>query len=161
MPPTVVPAETALLVAQAGPILLDLLDFIEGVQCWVKNQEGVYCWVNRAFLLNYSKETGLDAVLGKTDFDLSPKHLAEQFRLDDAQVLKEPQIVHRGLMHTFPHDDELGFSVVVPKASYQMSETKAHIHSPPPRFGQHTDQVLGEMGFSKDDIARLHSEGIV
>ena len=63
VPPTVVPAETALLVAQAGPILLDLLDFVEGVQCWVKNQDGVYCWVNRAFLLNYSKETGVEAVL--------------------------------------------------------------------------------------------------
>ncbi len=77
------------------------------------------------------------------------------------QAVANPQIVHRGLMHTFPHDDELGFSVVVPKASYQMSETKAHIHSPPPRFGQHTDQVLGEMGFSKDEIADMHAQGIV
>lgn len=77
------------------------------------------------------------------------------------QAVANPQIVHRGLMHTFPHDDELGFSVVVPKTSYQMSETKAHIHSPPPRFGQHTDQVLGEMGFSKDEIADMRAKGIV
>jgi crotonobetainyl-CoA:carnitine CoA-transferase CaiB-like acyl-CoA transferase len=51
--------------------------------------------------------------------------------------------------------------VVVPKASYQMSETKAHIHSPPPRFGQHTDEVLTEMGFSKTEIADMRAKGIV
>ena len=115
MPPTVVPAETALLVAQAGPILLDLLDFVEGVQCWVKNQEGVYCWVNRAFLLNYSKETGLDAVLGKTDFDLSPKHLAEQFRLDDAQVLEGRAILRRlELVGRFDHVSNWSLTTKLP-----------------------------------------------
>ena len=66
----------------AGSALLSLFHCVEGIQCWVKDRNGVYCWVNRAFLLNYSSEARPETVLGKTDYDLSPRHLAEQFRLD-------------------------------------------------------------------------------
>jgi crotonobetainyl-CoA:carnitine CoA-transferase CaiB-like acyl-CoA transferase len=30
-----------------------------------------------------------------------------------------------------------------------------------PDFGEHTDQILGELGFSADDIARLRQTGTV
>jgi AraC-like DNA-binding protein len=63
-----------------------LLDQIEGVQCWIKDREGRYCWVNRGFLLNYALER-IEDVVGRTDHDLSPPHLAEQYRADDDLVL--------------------------------------------------------------------------
>jgi AraC-like DNA-binding protein len=92
------------LVAEAGSTLLVLLNFVEGVQCWVKDRNGVYCWVNRAFLLNYSMDTSPDAVVGKTDYDLSPKHLADQFRLDDSQVIEGESILNRlELVGRFDH----------------------------------------------------------
>ena len=57
---------------------------------------------NRAFLLNYSLEhpggdglAGEEQVLGKTDYDLSPAFLADQFRLDDEQVLAGNRVVNR------------------------------------------------------------------
>jgi hypothetical protein len=104
MLPHVAPAEPTAVVAQAGSTLLGLLNFIEGVQCWVKDKSGVYCWVNRAFLLNYSMDASPESVLGKTDYDLSPKHLAEQFRLDDAQVLEGSTILNRlELVGRFDH----------------------------------------------------------
>lgn len=94
----------AAVVAQAGYTLLSLLDFVEGVQCWVKDSMGVYCWVNRAFLLNYSLDDSVNAVLGKTDYDLSPKHLAEQFCLDDLQVIAGQSIKNRlELVGRFDH----------------------------------------------------------
>jgi crotonobetainyl-CoA:carnitine CoA-transferase CaiB-like acyl-CoA transferase len=31
----------------------------------------------------------------------------------------------------------------------------------PPRLGQHTDEVLAESGFSKEEIAQLHASNIV
>src|SRR5262249_9685540 len=37
----------------------------------------------------------MDGVLGKTDYDLSPTFLADQFRLDDEQVLTGKRIVNR------------------------------------------------------------------
>ena len=77
------------------------------------------------------------------------------------QAMDNPQIKHRGLMHTFPPDAELGYAVVVPKAPYQLSKTGAHIHSPPPRVGQHTDEILRRLGFSESAITELHQTGVV
>ena len=68
----------------------------------MKDCSGRYCWVNRAFVAGASLERPpgeplLDSVdfLGKTDYDLSPAFLADQFRLDDEQVLTGKRIVNR------------------------------------------------------------------
>jgi AraC-like DNA-binding protein len=82
--------------------LATLFDYIEDVLAWVKDRGGRYCWVNRAFLINYAMDRSRDetradseSVLGKTDYDLSPTFLADQFRLDDEQVLAGKRIVNR------------------------------------------------------------------
>ena len=82
--------------------LAELLDHVEDVVAWVKDRDGRYRWVNRAFLINYSldhpgERSSLDAgdVLGKTDYDLSPPFLADQFRLDDEYVLAGKRVVNR------------------------------------------------------------------
>ena len=77
------------------------------------------------------------------------------------QAIENPQVVHRGLMHRFPYDAELGYSICVPKAPYQLSKTGARIHSPPPRVGQHTDEILRRLGFGEAEIRELHTTGIV
>jgi AraC-like DNA-binding protein len=66
--------------------LAGLLDTCDGVQAWIKDRAGRYRWVNRGFLLNYALES-LEQVVGRTDHDLSPVHLADQYRLDDDRVL--------------------------------------------------------------------------
>jgi AraC-like DNA-binding protein len=83
----------------------ELLDFLPDVLAWVKDRQGRYLWVNRAFLVQYSldhldQQSGDEAgaaasVIGKTDYDLSPAFLADQFRLDDEQVLAGHRIVNR------------------------------------------------------------------
>ncbi len=71
-----------------------LFDFLEHTQFWIKDSGGRYLKVNRAFLLNYSlPRTSL--VIGKTDHDLSPAYLAEQFARDDMRVLKGERILGR------------------------------------------------------------------
>jgi AraC-like DNA-binding protein len=82
--------------------LAELFDCVEDVLAWVKDREGCYRWVNRAFLINFalddrhgSGSTGLQDVIGKTDYDLSPAFLADQFRLDDEYVLAGNRIVDR------------------------------------------------------------------
>jgi AraC-like DNA-binding protein len=73
----------------------ELLDALPDVLAWVKDRQGRYLWVNRAFLVQYSFEHPGASVLGKTDYDLSPAFLADQFRLDDEQVLAGHRIVNR------------------------------------------------------------------
>src|SRR6476469_8577811 len=80
----------------------ELLDFLPDVLAWVKDRQGRYLWVNRAFLVQYSldhqnehEEDAAASVIGKTDYDLSPAFLADQFRLDDEQVLAGHRIVNR------------------------------------------------------------------
>jgi AraC-like DNA-binding protein len=79
----------------------ELLDFLPDVLAWVKDREGRYLWVNRAFLIQYSLDhlgnelITVEDILGKTDYDLSPAFLADQYRHDDEQVLAGHRIVNR------------------------------------------------------------------
>jgi AraC-like DNA-binding protein len=82
--------------------LAALFDCLKDVLVWVKDREGRYCWVNRAFLLNYAAarpgrepRAGAEGVFDKTDYDLSPTFLADQYHLDDEQVLTGKRIVNR------------------------------------------------------------------
>lgn len=87
-------SQTQLSFGPAAAGLAGLLDGFDGVQCWIKDREGRYRWVNRGFLLNYALER-VDDVIGKTDHDLSPAHLAEAYRLDDERVLSGESIEGR------------------------------------------------------------------
>ena len=52
-----------------------LLEVMPDVQAWMKDRESRYVWVNRAFLMNYGL-VRIGQVVGKTDRELSPAHLA-------------------------------------------------------------------------------------
>lgn len=74
--------------------LAELFESLEDVQFWIKDRMHRYLHVNRAFLLNYDL-VELPQVLGKTDYDLSPAFLADQFVSDDEQVLVGHRVVNR------------------------------------------------------------------
>lgn len=71
-----------------------LFDDLDGIQSWAKDRDGRYAWVNRGFLLNYALDRP-EQVLGRTDHDLSPVHLADQYRADDELVLAGDAIEDR------------------------------------------------------------------
>jgi AraC-like DNA-binding protein len=80
----------------------ELLDFLPDVLAWVKDRQGRYLWVNRAFVIRYSLDqhpgadlVSVEHILGKTDYDLSPAFLADQFRHDDEQVLAGHRVANR------------------------------------------------------------------
>jgi AraC-like DNA-binding protein len=83
------PRHDPLVTAVAG-----LFDHLDGVQCWIKDRACRYEWVNRGFLLNYALER-VEQVVGRTDHDLSPAHLADQYRLDDERVLRGEPVENR------------------------------------------------------------------
>ena len=74
------------------------------------------------------------------------------------EAAADPQIASRGVLHRFP-DGAPGvpgpFSV--PIAAFKFDHDGPRIDAPPPRFGEHTEQVLGELGYGAAEIARLRA----
>ena len=74
--------------------LIDLFNFVPEIQFWIKDKTFRYITVNKGFLDNYSLQS-LQDIIGKTDFDISPYYIAEQFRSDDLKVIKGKSVVNR------------------------------------------------------------------
>jgi crotonobetainyl-CoA:carnitine CoA-transferase CaiB-like acyl-CoA transferase len=43
----------------------------------------------------------------------------------------------------------------------KLSETPARVTRPSPLYGQHTAEVLGELGYSEEEIRTLAADGVI
>ena len=75
------------------------------------------------------------------------------------EVFEDPQVQHLGLVATF---DQPGLGPVhaLPFPA-RASATPASIRRPAPLLGQHTGEVLTELGYAEDQIERLAAEGTI
>ena len=76
------------------------------------------------------------------------------------EAMRDPHFAARGFPVQVEHP-ELGRSVTYPGAPYRMTGSPVHISRRPPLVGEHTDEVLAEFGFGKEQIAALRSSGTV
>jgi crotonobetainyl-CoA:carnitine CoA-transferase CaiB-like acyl-CoA transferase len=74
-------------------------------------------------------------------------------------AMRDPHNVHRD---TFGHLS-LRDGARVPQIGYpaRLSETPAVIARPPPRVGEHTEEVLLELGYTRPELVRLENAGAV
>ncbi|WP_281492100.1 CoA transferase [Desulfosarcina cetonica] len=75
-------------------------------------------------------------------------------------LLENPQLNYRGFWQTLHHDN-LGGDVTYPGAPYEFGEIQWRMGSPAPTFGQHTAEIMRELGYDQDQIENLAKEGII
>ena len=74
------------------------------------------------------------------------------------EVFDEPQIQHLGMVKDVV-SSRLGAQRLVGQPM-QLERTPSTIARAAPRRGEHTEEILGELGLGPDDLARMKSEGV-
>jgi len=108
---------------------------------WLKDTDGRFIAVNESFF-NATGRASMDEVIGKTDFDLWPKELAEKYRANDEDVISSRK-------HTITEEMSLD------KGELKWVETfKAPVLDK-------DGNILGTTGFARDTTEHKRSQDIV
>ena len=75
------------------------------------------------------------------------------------EVYKDDHVIHRNMLHEIDHPrigklKNIGIPV-------KLSETPATIRRPPPSLGEHTNEILNSIGYSKGQIENLRNNKVI
>jgi crotonobetainyl-CoA:carnitine CoA-transferase CaiB-like acyl-CoA transferase len=76
-----------------------------------------------------------------------------------ADLVHDPQIAHRNMLVDVPHPTVPGLRA--PATPMKLSDGPSSVRRHPPENGEHTEEILLELGYSKADIADLETAGAV
>ncbi len=125
--------------------------------------------IQRPDLLPHALNTGEDSAQRLADLRalFKTRTLAEWLSLLDLEetciaplltfdeVVSDPQVVHRGQIFT----DDFGLAHACFPARF--SDTPASVRQGAPYPGQHTQEILLELGLDRAEVTRLRAEGII
>jgi len=76
-----------------------------------------------------------------------------------AEALSDPHVIERGMIVELEHP-ALGWvkSLATP---VHLSDTPLVYHRHPPALGEHSDEVLAELGYSPSEIGQLREQGVI
>lgn len=74
--------------------LIQMFDLLPDVLFWIKNNDHIFIHANQAFI-EHKAVKGIEKIIGKTDYDFSPIHIAKQFIRDDEKVLAGKSVTER------------------------------------------------------------------
>jgi crotonobetainyl-CoA:carnitine CoA-transferase CaiB-like acyl-CoA transferase len=76
-----------------------------------------------------------------------------------AEVFDDPHVRHRQML--LEHHDPAFGSVRQAGIALKLSDTPGHVRHLGPWLGQHTEEVLAELGYRQSDMTRLRDSGVV
>ncbi|MBM3449976.1 MAG: CoA transferase [Armatimonadetes bacterium] len=79
------------------------------------------------------------------------------YRMSD--IFADPQSIHREMKVTLPH--ATAGKVTVTGVPVKLSETPGAVRLAAPALGQHTEEILGELGYDAAGISRLRADGAI
>jgi crotonobetainyl-CoA:carnitine CoA-transferase CaiB-like acyl-CoA transferase len=75
------------------------------------------------------------------------------------QVFADPQVQHLGMAGAISSEGLGDYELVSQPVT--LERTPSTFKRPPPNYGEHTDEVLGEAGYTADEIADLRARAII
>ena len=115
-----------------------------------------------------ANEDELDAVVSARTSEFNRDELVERLIAADVltapinqveDVVKDPQIIHNEMIVSVDHPT-LG-KVDVTGMPIKFYGTPGSIRLHPPLLGEHTNELLEEVGYSKEEIAALQGDGLI
>jgi crotonobetainyl-CoA:carnitine CoA-transferase CaiB-like acyl-CoA transferase len=74
------------------------------------------------------------------------------------EALDHPQLRDRGMVGHFTDVPGVGRDIRLVRTGFKLNGEAPAVETPPPTLGQHTDQILKELGYSREQIENLKQE---
>jgi CoA:oxalate CoA-transferase len=74
------------------------------------------------------------------------------------QALAHPQIAGRGMLATFKNAPGVGRDVRIVRTGFKLNGEAPEVDTPPPLLGEHTREILAQLGYDDHDIEALEQE---
>ena len=100
----------------------------------------------------------------------SAKHWAEELNrrgvpagmvMEVPEILEHPQISERGMIASFNAVPGADRDIQVVRTGIKLNGAPPAVNSPPPRLGEHNEEIYGALGLSAADIETLKKEQVI